>query len=295
MLIYHVPELQKPTSVRNFIRLDCGLSQSLWRRIQREGSILCNNQPPPPGYWLQQGDVLILTWPKCPATIIAPLPIDIAYEDDVLLVVNKPAGLLAHPHAGPPEATLADAVLTHYQACGWDYEYHPVHRLDRNTSGLVLVAKRPDIQHYFQKDSLLHLKRSYLGICHGDWSAHYGCIQAPLGRKPGSLIERQVSADGQPALTRYHCCQHSTSASLVRFHLETGRTHQIRVHCSHMGHPLMGDDLYGGLQTHIKRQALHAYALRFRHPISKKKISVSTPLPLDMYNLLQTTTFSQKK
>ena len=294
MLVYRIPALPKPTSIRDFIRLHCGLSQSLWRRIQREGRILCNDQAPPPGYWLQEGDLLILSWPKHPATIVAPLPIDIAYEDDVLLVVNKPAGLLAHPHAGPPEATLADAFLTHYQTCGWDYEYHPVHRLDRNTSGLVLIAKRPDIQHFFQKDSLLHLQRSYLGLCHGDWTTHYGCIQAPLTRKPGSLIERCVATDGQDALTHYHCCHHTAEASLVRFHLETGRTHQIRVHCAYVGHPLLGDDLYGGLQAQIQRQALHAYALRFRHPLTKKVICVRSPLPSDMKNLLQNKNYLKK-
>ncbi|WP_027938206.1 RluA family pseudouridine synthase [Anaeroarcus burkinensis] len=287
MLVYHIPALPKPTSIRDFIRLHCGVSQSLWRRIQREGRILCNNQTPPPGYWLQEGDILVLSWPKHPAPIVAPLPLDIAYEDDVLLVVNKPAGLLAHPHAGPPEATLADAVLTYYQTNGWDYEYHPVHRLDRNTSGLVLIAKRPDIQHFFQKDSLLHLKRSYLGLCHGDWTNHYGCIQAPIARKPGSLIERCIAEDGQHALTHFHCCRHTTNVSLLRFNLETGRTHQIRVHCAHVGHPLLGDDLYGGLQAQIQRQALHAYTLRFYHPLSKKLICVRSSLPSDMKNLLQ--------
>lgn len=295
MLTYVVPEAVAPMSLRDFIRHQCGLSQTLWRRIRREGSALCNGFALQPGQMLRAGDILVLDWPKSPPAILSPLPLSIRYEDESLLVVDKPAGLLAHPHAGPPEPTLADAVLTHYRQHGWDYEYHPVHRLDRNTSGLVLVAKRPDVQHYFQRQSLRLLQRFYLGVCHGRFSSARGLIDAPIGRKEGSLIERTVSPEGQAARTRYLRCKANCQASLMRFSLQTGRTHQIRVHCSHLGHPLLGDDLYGGSREHLARQALHAYRLQFVHPSCNRLLRIYAPVPADLQQLLQRLGLCQEK
>lgn len=262
-------------------------SLTLRRKLkQSPDAVRVNGRPVPWQTVVAPGDILTVAWPGETAVLPLPLPLTICYEDEHLLVADKPAGLLVHPVSGPPEPTLANAVLYHLRAGGENSAFHPAHRLDRNTSGLILVAKNPYIQHLLFADGGKGVDRSYLALATGCPLPPAGLIDAPIGRRPGSIVERMVSADGQAAATRYEVVAAAGPHSLVSLRLLTGRTHQIRVHLAHIGHPLLGDDLYGGSRALIARPALHAAGLAFVHPVSGEPISLASPLPADIAALL---------
>ena len=207
------------------------------------------------------------------------------YEDEFLLVINKPAGMLVHPTVKEDGGTLYNFVKRYYEAHNIESGLHPVSRLDRNTSGLVVFAKLPQLQYLFGGNHQ-KLKRYYLAIVHGNITPPDGTVDAPIGRMENSIIMHQVTPDGKKAVTHYHTLKTYQNRSLIELNLETGRTHQIRVHMSHIGHPLLGDDLYGGKRDLIMRHALHAYKLQFIHPFTHEEIIIENPLPADMLNLL---------
>ena len=255
-------------------------SLTLRRKLKTTpGTILVNGRPAAWQDSVGPGDTLAIAWPEETAIPPLPMPLTIAYEDDHLLVADKPAGLLVHPASGPPEPTLANAVVHHLRSRGAGTGFHPVHRLDRNTSGLVVIAKNPYIQHLLGNRTL---ERSYLALVTGQPLPPAGVIDAPIGRHPHSIIERVVRPDGQSAVTRYETVAAAGPHALLRLYLLTGRTHQIRVHLAHIGYPLLGDNLYGG----STRQALHAAALAFTHPVSGEAVRLSSPLPADMADLI---------
>jgi 23S rRNA pseudouridine1911/1915/1917 synthase len=194
--------------------------------------------------------------------------------------------MLVHPSTKLEDTTLANAVLYHYQQNQLSLDYHPVHRLDRNTSGLVLIAKYPHIQHYLCHNSLKSVNRFYTAVITGTMPTITGVIDAPIGRSPDSIIRRIVRPDGQQAVTKYRTNTSFGYASILEIELLTGRTHQIRAHFAAVGHPLLGDDLYGGSTTLIGRQALHAAKLVFQHPTSRKTITVTANLPEDFEQLI---------
>ena len=217
----------------------------------------------------------------------APGPLDIVYEDEDLIVLNKAAGVSVHPGPGHFEDTLGNFLVHYYENSEQEADFHPVHRLDRGTSGLLVAAKHPHAQEVLKNQlHTEHFRRVYLAVCEGileDWT---GVIDAPLGPKPGSLMEQMVRPDGKPARTRYGVLRRWGDRSLVELELETGRTHQIRVHMAHIGHPLTGDFLYGTEdKALIGRPALHSGYLSFLHPITKEKLQFSVPLPEDMARL----------
>ncbi|MPM91512.1 Ribosomal large subunit pseudouridine synthase D [bioreactor metagenome] len=189
--------------------------------------------------------------------------------------------MLVHPAKYSDTETLANAVMYYYQQNDMPYGFHPIHRIDRNTSGLVLVAKLPYIQHLLVKDDVKNVSRLYWGIAEGVLKCGSGVIDAPIRRHPDSIIERIVSPEGQPAVTSYRVLESLCNASLVELELKTGRTHQIRVHLAYIGHPLLGDDLYGGSTELISRQALHAVRLTFKHPATGEIVDVSSLPPED--------------
>ena len=217
----------------------------------------------------------------------APGPLDIVYEDADLIVLNKAPGVSVHPGPGHFDDTLGNFLLYHYDEEGENADFHPVHRLDRGTSGLLAAAKHPLAQEVLKKQ--LHtenFKRVYLAVCEGIPEPHSGAIDAPLGPKPGSLMEQMVRPDGKPARTRYGVLRKWGGRALVALELETGRTHQIRVHMAHIGHPLVGDFLYGTEdRALIARPALHSGYLAFRHPVTGEELQFSVPLPEDMARL----------
>ncbi|MEE6451742.1 RluA family pseudouridine synthase [Gottfriedia acidiceleris] len=214
------------------------------------------------------------------------IPFEIVYEDDAVLVINKPFGIPSIPSREHPKGTLANGLLFHYQSIGLQSTIHIVTRLDKDTSGLMLVAKNRYIHYLFSKNELKNVQRKYLAIVHGQMNDTEGVIRAKIARKSDSIIERIVSEEGQEAITHFKVLEVNKDHSVVELELETGRTHQIRVHMSSIGHPLIGDDLYGGNTDRLNRQALHSYQLSFVHPIDHTEKNFEIALPADIERLL---------
>lgn len=241
-------------------------------------------------YRVQEGQVLSvrLTDPvPTSGTVPTPGPLDIVWEDQDLVVVNKAPGVLVHPGHGHFADTLGNFLMYHYQQTGQECDFHPVHRLDKGTSGLLVVAKHPHAQEQLKQQ--LHtpqFRRVYLAICDGLPPAPSGTIDAPIGLAPDSRA-RTVCPQGQSARTHYRVVSAWEGHSLVELTLDTGRTHQIRVHMAHIGCPLTGDFLYGVEQPDkIARPALHSHQLSFTHPITGEPLAFIQPLPGDMAALL---------
>lgn len=210
-------------------------------------------------------------------------PSMLAYEDDFLLIIDKPAGMLVHPTVSERGTTLYDYVKAYYEANGITAGIHPVSRLDRNTSGLVIFAKEPIVQHWLSQQQV---EKEYLALACGRFENSEGIIEAPIARKEGSIIERCVDYErGKYAKTAYKVLAVYCSCTLLKVRLFTGRTHQIRVHLASIGHPLVNDNLYGtpGPQA---RHALHAYRLAFKHPVSDVFFEITRSLPNDLLKLL---------
>jgi 23S rRNA pseudouridine1911/1915/1917 synthase len=220
-----------------------------------------------------------------PAT---PGELDIVYEDRDLIVVNKAPGVSVHPGPGHYTDTLGNFLLWHFEQEGEALSLHPVHRLDKGTSGLIVTAKHP-----FAQDQLrlqLHtnrFQRRYLAVCQGTLEPETGTIDLPIGRCDDSIVKRQVREDGDRAVTHYETLATQGDSSLLRLELETGRTHQIRVHLAHLGHPLVGDFLYGTESAEISRPALHSAELSLVHPVTGETLGWTAPLPEDMAVLLK--------
>lgn len=218
------------------------------------------------------------------------MDLDILYEDEWLLILNKPHGVPIHPSRMHYEDSLSNGVSYYFDKINLNKKIRPVNRLDKDTSGIVIFAKSEYIQECLvrqMKDKVF--KKEYIAIVDGLLQNKCGTINAKISRKPNSIIERQVSKDntGDDAITHYTVLEETPlNVSIVRVLLETGRTHQIRVHFSYIGHPIIGDTLYGSASSYISRQALHAYSVSFIHPIYKEKINISCDLPQDMKKLL---------
>ncbi|MPL81601.1 hypothetical protein SDC9_27529 [bioreactor metagenome] len=285
-----MPEFKVPSdinniSIKDYLRRNVGLSLTTWRKVKQAGMLLINSMPALPYTLVRPNDIITVDWPNACTISPTAIQLDIKYEDEYLLIINKPPNMLVHPAKYNDTETLANAVIHYYNQHNMFFGFHPVHRLDRNTSGLVLVAKLPYIQHLLSKD-VKTISRIYWGITEGTLTSPYGVINAPIDRRPGSIIERIVCPTGQPAVTKYKIIETLQDANLVELELETGRTHQIRVHMSYIGHPLLGDNLYGGSTQLFFRQALHAVRLCFNHPVTNKPIEVSTPPPEDFHQVL---------
>lgn len=286
MFTFTLPAAEQVVPLGKLLRR-LGVSLTLRRKLKASpGAVRVNGLAVPWPALVSPGDVLTVDWPGETAIAPMPLPLAIRYEDDHLLVADKPAGLLVHPVSGPPEPTLANAVVHHLRARGENAAFHPVHRLDRNTSGLILIAKNPYIQHLLSWEGGKAVDRSYLALVTGRPRPPTAVIDAPIGRHPHSIVERIVRPDGKAARTSYQTLAAAGPHSLLSLRLHTGRTHQIRVHLAHIGHPILGDDLYGGSTALIGRPALHAAALAFTHPATGERLDLVSPLPADMADLL---------
>ena len=204
--------------------------------------------------------------------------LDIRYEDEALLIVNKPPGILVHPTTKEDENTLSSHIALYYKQQGWQLNLHPVSRLDRNTSGLVVFAKLPEIQGQLIKQGM---DKEYLALVNGTLPAAHGIIDSPIARKPGSIIEREIHPDGKPCKTEYRLVK-AGPLSLIRCRLYTGRTHQIRVHLASIGCPVWHDNLYGNIPGPPQRHGLHAYKIAFVHPWTRVIIEVTSALPDDL-------------
>ena len=284
---YQITAAEEGRKIGDFLR-EKGYSRHLLRQLKEtEDGLLRNAQPTFTTVALKAGDrirVRLLEKAEGSEAIMpAPLPFEIVYEDEDLLVVNKPANMPIHPSFQNHGNTLADALTWHYQQHGEDFVYRCINRLDRDTTGLLIVAK------HLLSASILsdmvgkrEIHREYLAIVKGI-PPENGTISAPISRKKGSAILREVNFEtGEPAVTHFARLEIRNGLSLVSLKLETGRTHQIRVHMGYIGCPLIGDYLYYPECSRISRQALHSHRLSFLHPITGKALSFTATLPEDM-------------
>lgn len=291
------------TQSMNHIIKQQHISQRMRRRLRNEGIITVNDEPATWNTLVHGGDHLVMKLTPEQEFSLSPMDLDIVYEDEHILVINKAAGVLMHPTSTVRDHTLANGVLYYYEETHQHYDFHPVHRLDKDTSGIVIIAKTSVVQHAFDKKHI-HFHKSYDAIVEGKLPAVPLTINWPIGRKPSSIIERCCTQEGKPARTditvlashtihRAHTSaittnnQDKQSFTHVRCLLHTGRTHQIRVHVSQLGYPLAGDDLYGGHLDYIHRQALHAARVSFHHPMTNEWLELSADMPQDMKDLIQ--------
>ena len=278
--------------VDTLLKRHMALSGTVVRRIKwLPDGILVDGQRVNTRFQPAEGQILSvrLSDPERRSGIVPnPGPLDIVYEDGDILVLNKAPGVPVHPGPGHYDDTLGNYIIAHYDETGVEADFHPVHRLDRGTSGLMALAKHPHAQEVMKNQ--LHtgdFQRTYLAVCEGVPEPPFGTVDAPLGPKPGSLVEQMVREDGKSARTHYEVLSVHGNRALLKLRLETGRTHQIRVHMAHLGHPLTGDFLYGTEDPEtIPRPALHSAELTLKHPISGQVLTFSAPLPGDMEKLV---------
>ncbi|MCH7564131.1 MAG: RluA family pseudouridine synthase [Gemmatimonadetes bacterium] len=283
-------------------RLD--VSRTQVQRLISEGRVTVDGRGARKSEAVAEGQRIDITLPSPVVVAIEPenIPIDVVYEDDALLVVNKAAGMVVHPSAGHPTGTLVNALLAHVDdLSGIGGKLRPgiVHRLDKDTSGLLVVAKR-DGAHQALSEALRlrEIKRLYLAATWGHIGESPLTVDAPIGRDPRNRLRMAVVQGGREAVTRVRLKEDWKAAQLLELALKTGRTHQIRVHLEHVGHPVVGDQLYGvgwergmggtnsgwarELQRMVSRQFLHAWSLSFAHPDSGDPMSFEAPLPPDL-------------
>jgi len=298
---YTVTEEDTGMNVEQIVREKLNVSGRMMQRLTRSKGILLNRKQPFLERQVKVGDQIAIRVVDRPPLHDAPstnlervgvqenIPvIEILYEDDHLLIANKPAGMMVHPIKHEQSGTLVHVLADHFLAKGEQITLHPVHRLDKETSGAILVAKS-SYGHQLA-DRLLReggIHREYLAVVNGLLADDAGTIDAPIGRDSRHPTKRRVTTGGDHAVTHYEVKQRSAHMSLVRVWLETGRTHQIRVHFADLGHPLAGDTMYGAARGLMRRQALHASTLRFTHPLLEEEIAVTAPVPTDMKRLLQ--------
>lgn len=290
-LQWHITSAYEDKIIKDFLR-EKEISKTAVTDIKFKGGYIeVNGQAETVRYKLKQGDRLTVGFPieeisegiKSEA-----LPLDILYEDDYLIAVNKSAGMSTIPSREHPSGSLANALMGYYEQINLTATVHIATRLDRDTSGIVLIAKHRHIHHLLSKQQRAgEIDREYEAFAEGDLKQDRGTIIEPIARKSDSIIERRVHPDGQYACTHFEVINRSNCHTHVKLKLETGRTHQIRVHMSHIGHPLAGDDLYGGKVDFISRQALHCRRISFYHPILEKKLVFVQEMPNDMKNLLR--------
>ncbi|MFC7365384.1 MULTISPECIES: RluA family pseudouridine synthase [Bhargavaea] len=276
--------------LRDFLA-DCGISRRTLTAVKyKGGEILVNGEEKTVRHVVRTGDrVMVIFPPEKPAEGLFPEEgeLTILFEDDALLILDKPAGQATIPSRDAPSGTLANLVAGKFRAEGTPATVHIVTRLDRETSGIVCIAKNRHIHHLMsEKMKAGGVCKRYEAIVRGSFSEQHFFIDKPIGRKEGSIIERTVRPDGQRALTEVSVLETDgipgKEISRLSVILHTGRTHQIRVHLAHIGHPLEGDTLYGGCAERISRQALHCAGLSFSHPLSGVAIEVTSPVPEDM-------------
>ena len=292
ILTYTVTPEEDGRMVKGILRGSLQLSYTLLKSLKwRENAILLNGQSVHVNTIVHAGDtvsvVLSEHTPREDLYCANAAKPDIVYEDDDLLVLNKPAGVAMHPKSGDASAPSLAAMLTNY--LGEGSVPHFVSRLDKGTSGLLIAAKSGYVHDRLRR--ALHssdLRREYRAVAVGRVEPPYGVIDAPIGRAEGSIIRRCVRADGLPSLTEYETLQVNDRFTLLRLRPQTGRTHQLRVHMAYLGHPLAGDWLYGTEdKTLIARPALHSYELWFTQPVTGQELHFTAPIPQDMQRLME--------
>ena len=287
------------------------LTRSAATRLIESGDITVNGKKSAKNLRLRVGDEVSILLPEPEASEVLPqnIPLDVVYEDEDLIVINKPVGMVVHPAAGNPDGTLVNALLYHcgdsLSGIGGVIRPGIVHRIDKETSGLLVVAKH-DEAHLFLAEQLKghRINRIYTAVAVGNFKEDFGTVDAPIGRHPVDrkrmAVIRNPELNAREAVTHWKVLARANADgnafTLLRCELETGRTHQIRVHCASIGHPLLGDPIYGGNGTRfeakhkhmIEGQALHAGELSFIHPRTKEQVTFTAPMPTGMQKLVDT-------
>ena len=281
----------KYQTVKEVIKQEFAISERLFLKLKRNQKVFVNNQVALPNQLIHSDDCILvdLSFDEQSENIVpTQMDLNIVFEDDAMLIVNKLPNLPVHPSMAHFADSLSNGVQHYFMQNKIKTKIRPVNRLDKDTSGLVIFAKNEYVQENLSRQMQTHLfQKSYQAILVGNLTEKTGTIDAPISRKEGSIIEREINVAGQKAITHYHLMKNFKDYCLVEFQLETGRTHQIRVHSKHIGHPILGDTLYGKTSEFISRQALHAYKIEFFHPLTKEKTTFEIPLPRDISLLLK--------
>lgn len=286
MKLKYLVENNKYKNINEILSLEFKLSTRLKNKLIKNNRIFLNDNVCDTRIPVKIGDKLIIdfNYNEDNSNIVpTEMNLDIVYEDEWLLVVNKPSGITIHPSILHFNNSLSNGIRAYFDKIGLKKKIRPVNRLDKDTSGLVIFAKCEYIQECLSlqmQEGIL--KKEYLCLVSGTINQKSGTINLPIARKEGSIMERCIDEKGKQAITHYKVIKEFKNYSLVECRLETGRTHQIRLHMASIGHPLLGDTLYGTSSSLISRQALHSYKIKFIHPITKKEIELIAKLPQDI-------------
>ena len=291
IITYTIDSASAGLRIEQYLRRRGYSYQNLTQLKKMRESILINSVWSYMRTQLKNGDILTVHIQEPESSPNIPpvkLPLDIVYEDEDIIVVNKPAGMPVHPSLNNYENSLANGLMYYYQEQGKPFIFRCTNRLDRDTSGLTVVAKHMVSSSILSSMGMRHeITREYLAIVRGALKPSEGTIDAPIGRTGSSLIERKIDFEnGERAVTHYRVVEEQNGHSLVSLILESGRTHQIRVHMKYIGYPLVGDYLYNPDMEYIDRQALHSHRLSFTHPVTGEKMEFTAPLPTDMRKIL---------
>lgn len=318
-ITYVISEHEEGMLLKTILQQRMGVSRKLLSRLKlTDKGIMLNGERVYISVKVQAGDVVEIRMEQERSDDILPQPmeLDIVYEDEFILVLNKPAGIIVHPTHGHYTDTLANGVVHYWQQKGWNYRFRAVHRLDQETSGVLVIAKNPYVHQHISEQMIAGtVDKRYVAFVHGQPEPAEGDIDGPIDRDPLEPHRRIVTPSGYPSLTRYKVVTAYRGASLVELKLETGRTHQIRVHMLSIGCPLIGDPMYrhpvysqisapegakasttdpslpslnekvAKLDKTIGRQALHASSITLVHPMDGRAVKFSAPLPDDMNRL----------
>ena len=281
----------KYSNVKEVLKAEFSMSDRLLLKLKKLDRIYLNGNVTSVNHPVLENDLIecYLDYEEDNSNIVpTEMPLNIIYEDEAYIVVNKPAGIPVHPSMDHYADSLSNGIAFYFNQIGLKKKIRPVNRLDKDTSGIVIFAKNEYIQECLvrQMKSKEFIKR-YIAVVNGNLDNLEGTINAPIARKEGSIIERCVNGTGDIAITHYKVLKRNLDFDVVECILETGRTHQIRVHFAYLGHSLLGDTLYGKSSNLINRQALHAYEVEFTHPLSKKKVKYIATVPEDLNKLME--------
>ena len=280
----------KYQNINQVLKQEFNVSTRLQQKIIKEQHVFLNSKIADTRSNISLNDVISvnLDFEEDSENIISTkMKLNIIYEDECFLILNKPVGIAVHPSISHYTDSLANGVKFYFESIGLKRKIRPINRLDLNTSGLVIFAKNEYVQESLIKQMQNKtFKKYYIAFVEGTFADKEGTINLPIARKENSIIERCIAENGQTAITDYKVLSEYDNFSIVECYLQTGRTHQIRVHMSAIGHPLLGDTLYGNSSNLINRQALHSYKISFIHPIIKQTMNFSCDLPDDMNSIL---------
>lgn len=278
-------------NVKELLKLKFQISDRLLVKLKKNKKIWLNSTPTFVDSRLKPFDIveiLIDFEEKSENIIPTQIDLNIIYEDEYYIVINKPSGIAIHPSILHYTDSLANGVKFYFEQKNIKKKIRPINRLDKDTSGIVIFAKNEYIQEFLVKEMKKNtFFKEYIAVCEGIFESKIGTINLPIGRKENSIIERCVCSDGDIAITHYNVLKSLKNTSVVHVTLKTGRTHQIRVHLSNIGHPILGDTLYGNPSSVINRQALHAYKVKFIHPITGLNVEYIATIPSDIKSIIK--------